>query len=740
MQQQNIIRQGMQEQLSFEPQSLTPEAPSIWLHDAEGNFQELSDLLPETVVTPLSSPASDSQHLFSQSDGESTDSDVATTNHLNQLDRDDCQQVPSSETQINNSVYSSLILEKPAEGDENSLSCGADHHIPPDQAVVRRLSQEVELLTSQNEALNQRNQEMLNQLTEADREIERLKAELSSRYTEPHHLPEVEQLGQTGVEDLERELSLRNQQLLEAQKMITSLEENLRETEALLQLNETKEETGQEKRAEKAEGYLLQCLEAAEAKVTELERQFNQSEVTCRELQMQNTELKEAEKLYRQTAAEAEADVQRLNQELEKERLKDGDGNRCVSGEERMQEVIEGMVMRLNALGKLLEAIDTLDVGLRGEENKPTVRRQLKWEEEFWSSLLNKLNPSQLNEEKPLEELLSEVTERMMVEKQMLLLGVGLLSESDSSTDEGREGLKDLDINWNIASVTATETIQTGESRIFDFDNQPCEIKHFRVITQMKISLLNQLASSVGSSAHDKLQLMAHKLSDLHFSEHPWSGFIHSAATEALYCCRLTQLQSKYERQLEETKQKLLTSSLICSNCVDLMEENRKLKERLSNLEEQQSSSLVCKMNACCQTEETYPQDTDVGLQVADESVQPETPEDEMFESLELDSMEIPPPCFEGQLGIQQIADENTEKSEASHKETDPSLETEQVLVQRRRVEELEELLAVMAEQMKEEFDGKMNSVQTQHEKEMEKLKVGSRLHRQYFKIKAIHH
>jgi len=97
------------------------------------------------------------------------------------------------------------------------------------ELLLKRLSQDVEMLTSQNEALNQHNQEMLNQLTEADREIERLKAELSSRYTEPHHLPEVEQQGKMRLEDLEKELNSKNQQLLDAQTLITSLEENLRE-------------------------------------------------------------------------------------------------------------------------------------------------------------------------------------------------------------------------------------------------------------------------------------------------------------------------------------------------------------------------------------------------------------------------------------------------------------------------------------------------------------------------------
>ncbi|XP_034751276.1 myosin phosphatase Rho-interacting protein-like [Etheostoma cragini] len=707
----NII--SMQQQLSSEP----PQTPSIWLQDSEGNFQELGDLHPKTEDTPLLlSPASDSQHLFPQNDGQAVDLDVATINHKNRLDRDDCDQVPNSETQINNRDYSSFILELPAEGDADLPSYCEEQHLPPEQEMVRRLSQEVEQLTSQNEALNQRNQEMLNQLTEADREIERLKEELSSRYTEPHHLPEVEQLAQTRVEHLERELSSRDQQLLEAKTLITSLEENMRQMEelmqmeALLQLNVT---TETEETEEEDKEYLLQCSKAT---LPGLQRQLDQSELTYRKLGTQTADLKEDEKRCCQPAAEGQAALRALNQELDKRMLEDGDCNGCVSGEERIRQVIDGMVLRLKALEKLLEVIDGLDFGLRKEdERKPTAESQLKWEEEFWSLLLNKLkvNPSELNEEKHVEWLLSEVTERMLVETQMLLLGHRLLSET--CADEGKEGLKNLDVVWNFASET--ETKKTDERRTSDLNHQLCGMEHFRGITQVKISSLNHLASSLDTSAHDKLQCMA----DFHFSEHPMSGFIHFAATEALHCCHFSRLQSKYERQLEEAKQKLLTSSLGCCNCVDLMEENRELRERLSLVEEQQSSSLGSKLNTCCQTEETYPQDTDVELQVAGESIAGGIGEEaEMVECLE-----IALSCVECQSGIQEIANENAEKSMASHKETDPlGMETEQVVVLRRRVEELEEQLAVMAEEVKEELDGKMSSVQTQHEKEMEKLKA----------------
>ncbi|XP_034088720.1 myosin phosphatase Rho-interacting protein-like [Gymnodraco acuticeps] len=693
--QQSII--SMQEQLSFVPPSLNPQAPSIWLHDAEGNFTDLGDFLPETEDTPvLLSPASDSEYSFSQSDGQ-TDLNVATLNHQNQLDRS--EQAPSAETQIKNSE--SLVLQTLEEGDDKHLNGCVEQHLPSDPELVRRLSQEVELLTSQKEALNQRNQEMLNQLTEADREIERLKVELSSRYTEPRHLPEVEQLGQTRVDVLEMEVSSREQQLLEAQILIASLEENLRETEAMLQLNSPTEGAPQE-----SKGYLLRCFEATEAKLTALEKQLEQSEATCRELQKQNAEQKGAETYYRESAAEAKAEVRRLNEELEKkESSKDGD--KCVSGEERIRQVINGMVMRLEALDKLLEVIEKLDFG-SGKEEELTVESQLKWEEQFWRLLHNKVkvHPSELKEEKPVEELLSELTERMMVEKQMLLSGHRLFSET--CPDEGRESLTNLDINWNTSSEMETE--KTDESRIFDCTSKLYEMGHFRSVTQMKIHFLNHLASSVGTSAQDKLQLTA----DLHFSEHPVSGFIQSAATEAVHCYHLARLHSKYGRQLEETRQKSLT----CSNCVRLMEENRELRERLSNIEAQQLSTGDT-INTGCQTEDAYQRESDIELQ---ESIPDERGEEEEM----VECPEIPLPCAEGPFGIEERADENAERKDASHKESCPvCVESEkEVLLLRRKVEELEELQVVMEEEMKEELHGKMSSVQTQHEKELEKLKA----------------
>ncbi|KAG7504699.1 myosin phosphatase Rho-interacting protein-like [Solea senegalensis] len=637
-------QQDTQEQLGCEAPSSTPElTPATWLQDPGGDFQELKE-----GVTTLK--------LLDGGDGG--------------------------------------LLTSEAQDEKTPLTaCLAEQHIPPDQAMVSRLSTEVEVLSSQNEALNQRNQEMLNQLTEADREIARLRAELSSRYTEPHHLPEVEQGEQMRAEDLDQELSLKNKELLEAQTLITALKESLREKE-LLQLNVPQETggAGKDKSEQKADGYLRRCFEATEEKMMELERQLLQSETKCRQLEAHNAELKEAERLCQLRSVEAEADIARLKQAL-KEDERVGREKRQVSGEDRIQHVMDGMVLRVEALERFLEVIDKLDFGKRreNEETIPAAVSQLIWEEKFWSSVLNELqtSTSETSKENSGEVLLREVSERMVVERQMLLLGHGLRPAIGSCTDDGKEGLKDLDLVLSTASVTEMETKDMNGSKIFGFMTQQRHSERFRVTAHVNMSLLNLVASSVSSSASEELRLITQQLKDSYLSESLCFGLVHSAATEALYCCYLNQLQSVCEKELQETEQKLLN----CSSCVRLMEENKELRERLSDLGGQQASD---------QDVESHIPEVNGDADHSGDEI--ETAEEEMDESVEIQV-----------LGNQEVSD---------GKESDPNLGTEEVSKLRRRVKELEESLSVTVEELSQEFHGKMSCVQQQHGKVVEKLKA----------------
>ncbi|PWA16097.1 hypothetical protein CCH79_00016545 [Gambusia affinis] len=128
-----------------------------------------------------------------------------------------------------------LVLAAAAAAGQQGALQASDGRDPDGHAAVQSLTQEVALLSSQNRALDQRNQEMLNQLTEADREIDRLKAELGRCRNEPLR---------------------RNQELL-----ATSLE-------VLLRLKHSAEPNGPE-------------------------LQLERSERTCRKPEQRNTELKQ---------------------------------------------------------------------------------------------------------------------------------------------------------------------------------------------------------------------------------------------------------------------------------------------------------------------------------------------------------------------------------------------------------------------------------------------------------------
>ncbi|XP_055754084.1 uncharacterized protein LOC129833477 isoform X3 [Salvelinus fontinalis] len=645
--------------------------PIIWLHDTEGNLQELEDLFPDcpiSVNTPVMSPTSDtelSSYSVPQNGSENRGPNLGSeTSSQTQFENGSHQQTSIPESHTKSCAWSpdSLSMGETQERAnsvriDNLLCCETprpteEEYVDPDQAIVmRRLSQEVELLSSQNEALNQRNQEMLNQLTEADREIERLKAELITQYSGPQFLPEAEQHSQTKVEGLEKELCMRDEQLQEAQSLLASMDQRLKETEVQLQLREDtfkdlgfpaeedddeEEEAGEENinthhLGEKEREHLQQCLQAMEAKQLELERQLQHTEQTCRELQAHNTQLREAERLYSQRAMEAEADIVRFNEEVEKERTVEKEsGLRCSSegkwqeevildsGEERVQQVVEGIRLMSRTLGRVVQVIDRSDMDVvkmpldrKCVEVNKTVVRQLQLEEEFWERLLNslKVNPSQSNEDKLTDVILSQILEHMVVEKQTLLLAHSLFSHNKKDLNintggldrmNGCRSLRDLDIIGNIAGETGSEMKkEDDEERMWNVYKQHNDTddfisRHFTELTQERIFLLNQIASSVGASANDELQSLAQRLCYFRNVNEPGLASIHCTAMEAFSSYRLSRLNALHKSQFQETQQGLLIASspLMCSRCAGLLSENHQLRARRSDLERQGSSSV----------------------------------------------------------------------------------------------------------------------------------------------------
>ncbi|XP_058262002.1 nucleoprotein TPR-like isoform X2 [Hemibagrus wyckioides] len=184
-------------------------------------------------------------------------------------------------------LHDGITSDKPINSEDNES----------DQAMVKLLSQKVEFLMKQNEDLNQRNQELLNQLAEADREIDRLKAE--TIYQPNGHQPELESV----VECLELELARSCGKLQEAKAQLEEMEDNLKDTHQTLELKEaTLRGLGfltvdSENKVTFPEiiDRLRKCVQVLEFKVSELGNQQWLSTLTCKDLQTKNTLLVKSE-------------------------------------------------------------------------------------------------------------------------------------------------------------------------------------------------------------------------------------------------------------------------------------------------------------------------------------------------------------------------------------------------------------------------------------------------------------
>ncbi|KAI4890482.1 hypothetical protein NFI96_030693 [Prochilodus magdalenae] len=163
-----------------------------------------------------------------------------------------------------------------------------------DSIVVKRFSQEAEFLARQNEALKQHNQELLNQLAEANREIDRLKGELSHQ---PNGCqPELESV----MEHFTMELAMNGGKLQEARNKLAEMEKTLKDTQRALKLREATlrglgflNKDSENISSQEESDRLCRC----KFNLPELESQIDLSEQTCRELQTQNVMLGESELL-----------------------------------------------------------------------------------------------------------------------------------------------------------------------------------------------------------------------------------------------------------------------------------------------------------------------------------------------------------------------------------------------------------------------------------------------------------
>ncbi|KAG5262656.1 hypothetical protein AALO_G00277400 [Alosa alosa] len=279
------------------------------------------------------------------------------------------------------------------------------------ESTNRGLSQRVELLTTENEALNQRYQEIVNQLREADREIERLKTELRVQGRQ-------EQLGtlnQTKVKQVidssvdrdfyERELNAKSRKLQEALVKLEELGNNLKDTEKRLQLKEAtlrglgfqmgdQESHSSEVQLEKEE--LKLQLAVAQTRLSEREQRLFAAEQSWQELQAQNLELQQKNQeierlLSKQKVADtiAETNVEMTGAEMASDWI-EKKLDLCQRMEQASEEltmekigaekVIEEFKMRSQAISVLVEMLGEADAEKMEEDMSPVTHIQIEGE------------------------------------------------------------------------------------------------------------------------------------------------------------------------------------------------------------------------------------------------------------------------------------------------------------------------------------------------------------------------
>lgn len=464
------------------------------------------------------------------------------------------------------------------------------NHPEANDTSVAILSQRVELLTSENEALKQRCQEIVNQLTEADREIDRLKAELSCQQSgKQHHLVMEElkrlkgelaenQANAIDREYYERELNEKSLRLHEALVTLEELGSTLKDTEKKLQLKEAtlkglgfRADFEEEDSQPEEEQQLKDVLEASQAKLSQTEANLHTSERRCLDLEARNRELimlsQESERVGREKLEQAENEIRMLREKLD---VKTGEH---VDDKDLTKQVVEEVEMRSEAINQVLAMLATVDVNV--ETMLSVLKRNLFGrslggpllisrkdarliiEEEFWSQLLAAPKTT-LEEDQHSRE--RSVAEQMIAQKRLMLGELGLCQQADCE------------------AVTESDF----ETMYKWLDNESYLWIHRTLSESLKVKsdVLKHVAARLKSAQDDKFHSLAlgSFLGRVETSKH-----LFDALQEACSSYVNARLQTQHAKELEQRE----IGTAFCPNCPKLKEVAREMESKLARLQGQ---------------------------------------------------------------------------------------------------------------------------------------------------------
>ncbi|KAL6475240.1 hypothetical protein MHYP_G00162800 [Metynnis hypsauchen] len=483
------------------------------------------------------------------------------------------------------------------------------------QMTNRGLAQKVELLTSENEALNQRYQEIVNQLREADREIDRLKAELQRLQSGHQYHLDRENQSMMDQEDkdvlafknsYEQELNDKSQKLQEALAKLEVLGHSLKDIEKRLQLKEAtlkglgfqaSENEDDESLLEKEQ--LRNHIEVIESKLSEKEKLLQSADQTCKELQAQNEELQtekqESERTFNQVLLEAKEEIRMLREkgESDNEYRVDSECQALMQSDEGMiQEVMESFKRKSNALNQVLSMLmkaseskkyDLSSFGIEEESvgRNDTGMVKVLFEREILSRVLDGVENSQHGEggERTLA-VMKDVVKHVLMENKVLVSMMKLSAEQ-----------KDIQTPVNMQS-TEYGNMLTGKGIVVNDALSGVIMKELTEAVQNKATLLNQIVSVINEPVNELLQSLALTLSS-HVS--PQGQCFLEAVLDVTHTYLLIWQRIQLENELQLSK-------AVCANCCQLKEQNMELElkqsEQLSSLQNSvnEDSKLVTRI------------------------------------------------------------------------------------------------------------------------------------------------
>ncbi|XP_043085900.1 myosin phosphatase Rho-interacting protein isoform X1 [Puntigrus tetrazona] len=466
---------------------------------------------------------------------------------------------------------------------ESSFALGCSREDHPDR------SQQVELLASENVALNQRYQEIVNQLREADREIDRLKAELcrlrsNQQYPKSSVEQDQENKETSDKNVYERELYEKSQKLQEALVKLETLGNNLKDTEKRLQLKEATlrglgfqvaESEYNDKALDSETDDLKPQLEVLQAKLSEKDKQLQNAEQVCRELQSQNAKHEETARMCSQMLVDAQEEIRMLKEKAGTFGSEPGTEIGCqelmqkLTNEGVIEEVVEEFKSKSKSLNHLLDVLvigsktdlSNLDTNIL-DDNQTGILEM--FERMILHKVLAGLEDCQKGSED--EQTLRNVVERMLVDNKMLLLMNKLSDLQELQSDAKSAG---------YGKALSAEAVKSNVlNRLLDDAANPCIMKTLAEVIQKKVTLLNQTASALKEQANEELQSLAVTLSS-YGSQRTWSEYVRGAIMD-IACMYLVVLQIF-------PRAKPLDLSA-CANCADLRAQLESEKQVMSSV------------------------------------------------------------------------------------------------------------------------------------------------------------